>query len=185
MKKYMILALLCIPMTAFAAPSVRVLGNKSTNATTTNTSSMPAKAVPAKSTTTASGSAATSRIGTVRAKTNTATVSGTKSSAGTESRFPVISPNHVYSSVTSPKPTGGGTTVVNAEVDTDAIVNTVMQKVENNYYDKNEVYNNNFFNEAVQNVDDPRVYAISTSDPKVERGGQEAPEGWVYMWIEE
>lgn len=184
MKKYMILALLCIPMTAFAAPSVRVLGNKSTNATATNTSSMPAKAVPAKSATTAGG-ATTSRIGTVRAKTNTATVSGTKSGVGTESRFPVISPNHVYSSVTSPKPTGGGTTVVPAEVDTDAIVDTVMQKVENNYYDKNEVYNNNFFNEAVQNVDDPRVYAISTSDPKVERDGQEAPEGWVYMWIEE
>ena len=176
MKKYLILFLLFIPMTAFSAPSVRMLGNQSSGGT-------PTKAMPVKTSETAD-TVSTSRIGSVRPKTKTATISSAKTGTSSESRFPAITGiKGNYSNVVTLKPTGGNT-IINTEVDTQAIIDAVMQNVENNYYNKTEVYNNNEFDEAVQNVDDPRIWAVSTADPKQIRR-KDAPEGWVYIWVED
>ena len=176
MKKYLVLLLLCVPMMAVAAPSVRVLGNQPSGNNTA-----PTKAMPAKSSS-AAAAVSTSRIGTVRPKTKTATISSNKTDS--ESRFPAVTGiKGNYSNVVTLRPTGGNT-VINTEVDTDAIVNNVMEQVSNDYYDKTEVYNNNEFIEAVESVDDPRIWSISTADPKQIRG-KNAPEGWVYIWVED
>lgn len=118
MKKLLIFALLVLPMTAFAASSVRVLGTGMTpgaGAKTTTTTSGAAKVTPAKITaakpasgttsSSASGSNA-SRIGAIRVKpkTTTGTVSGTTSSSG--SRFPVITPAQSYKTVNSQQAAG-------------------------------------------------------------------------------
>ncbi len=113
MKKLLIFALLLVPMTAFAASSVRVLGTgttpgagtKVTAANTANTARVtPAKATAAKpAAASAASTAATSRIGTIRVKPKTtATGTLTSSSSGTTSsgsRFPVITPAHSYKTV--------------------------------------------------------------------------------------
>ena len=103
MKKYIILALLFVPMVAFGASSVRVLGNKATTPAVKGTTAT--KAIPAKTAAVATtGDSSVSRVGAVRAKTKTGT---TTASATSNSRFPVITPAHSYSSVASPKPSGG------------------------------------------------------------------------------
>lgn len=179
MKNYIVFVLLCVPVVAFAVPSVRVLGN----ANTPSTSATSVKMTPAKAVTGAvsSGTSETtaSRVGTVRAKTTTGTVSKTKSNTGSESRFPVIMPNHVYNSVVSPKPSGG-TTVINAEVDTDAIKAEVMNEVENSYYNKTEV--NNIIKELKED-DDPRIDAIKIGKKPVHK--ENLPGDYVYMWLED
>jgi len=114
MKKLLIFALLLIPVTSFAASSVRVLGSGSNNpSSTTKTSSkvVPTKATVAKpaaaKTASQSGDSNTSRLGTIRAKPKTTlgTVSSgsttTTTSAG--SRFPVITPANSYNTVTKPQ----------------------------------------------------------------------------------
>lgn len=176
MKKYVILALLFVPMAGFSAPSVRVLGNNIAS-TGNNTNVVAKKATPAKTTSAATNNSAASRVGAVRAKTKTTgTVSTAKSN--TESRFPVIAPNHTYSSVVSPK-TAGNTTVVTPEVDKNAIIEEVTANVSNDYYNKQEV--NNIVNELKE--DDPRIDAIRIGDPAPHHTGS-LPENYVYMWIE-
>lgn len=184
MRKYIILALLSVPITAFSAPSVRVLGNNTASAGNNNTSAVVKKAIPAKAAPVATNTASTSRVGTIRAKTGT--ISNTKPAS--ESRFPVIAPNHIYNSVSTPKPTGG-TTVVNSEVDTDAIVNTVMQQVESNYYNQTQVDNmiNNLNPE-----EDPRVDMIHMGNKRSDWMSTHATEvqalenqGYVFMWVED
>lgn len=171
MKKYILLILLFLPMAAFSAPSVRVLGNKT--AGSTNTPSISTTATPAKLSATTTGGSSVSRVGTLRAKAKTPTAvnvkTGTTSNAkaGTDSRFPMIVPNHTYTSVVTPKTTGGSK-VVSAEVDEDAIVDKVVKIMEEKY----------------KNMDDPRFYTISTEDPNALLN-KDAPEGWAYMWIEE
>jgi len=182
MKKYVIFALLFVPMAAFSAPSVRVLGNNTASAGN-NTSVVAKKATPAKTAPVVTNTANTSRVGTIRPKTGT--VSSIKPSS--ESRFPVIAPNHIYNSVSTPKPTGG-TTVINSEVDTDAIVNTVMQEVANNYYNQEEIDN------IVNNLDeeDPRVDMIHMGNKRSDWMTSHAAEvqaledqGYVFMWVED
>ena len=189
MKKYLFLALLFVPMVSLAAPSVRMLGSKApvTNQasvkSTGTTTPAPVKATPAKASNSTAGNSVASRVGTVRAKTKTTGVtSNAVKDSGSESRFPMITTGYApYNSVVTLKPTGG---TISAEVDTDAIVDTVMEKVENNYYNKTEVYSTNEFIEAVKDVDNELNYSVSTSNPRTVFG-KDAPEGWVYIWVEE
>lgn len=191
MKKFIVLALLSIPMASFAASSVRVLGSKSATPGT----AASAKVVPAK--VNAGKTAATSRIGTtVRAKPATVaaptTITTTNKTAGTAgSRFPVITPASSYKSVSAPQ--SSGNTYNNTENN-----NTNVNM--NNYYTKNQVDNkiteinqdiqeiqNTINNIEPQEVDleDPRFDAIRTEDPTNKWSGKTLPQGYVYMWIEE
>lgn len=186
MKKFLIFALLFIPMTSFAASSVRVLGTKTATPGVSTTTS--AKVVPAKTTATKTGDTSVSRIGTVRpktTKTTTGTVSNTASVSG--SRFPVITPVKSYNTVTTPKQENTGSAVVPSQVDTTEIVDRITNILNENYVQKEEV------NTIIQqNLDDPRFDAIVVTgnanyDPvaKWAAKGKTLPEGYVYMWVEE
>lgn len=108
MKKFLIFALLFLPVASFGASSVRVLGSGTATPAAglaSATKVTPAKVTAAKPAAASTAStAATSRIGTIRAKpkatTNTLSA-GTSSSTSTGSRFPVITPAHSYKTVTS------------------------------------------------------------------------------------
>ena len=103
MKKFLIFALLALPMTAFAASSVRVLGATPNTGTKTTTSSAtkltPAKATAAK--TTSTSTTPSSRVGTMRVvpKAPAGTASTTSAGASAGSRFPVIAPVKAYKTV--------------------------------------------------------------------------------------
>ena len=111
MKKLLIFALLLIPVTSFAASSVRVLGSGSGSTSSTTKPSakvVPTKATAAKPAAAQSGDSTTSRIGTVRAKPKTTlgTVSASSKTTTTNnagSRFPVITPASSYNTVTKPQ----------------------------------------------------------------------------------
>lgn len=175
MKKLILLALLIIPVTSFAASSVRVLGAKTAPTSGSSATSAPAaKVLPAKAATTTAAKSGTtstnSRIGTVRAKpkTTVGTVS-TASSGSSTARFPVITPANSYSSVNKPQ-AAGGTTVVNQNVNLE------------NYYTKDEVDDK---------LDDPRFDMIRVGNENPERYWQGNPklEGlrgdYVFFWVEE
>lgn len=186
MKKLLVFVLLFMPMTSFAASSVRVLGAKPATTTAGTTNVGTTKAVPAKTTTTAkSGDAATSRIGTVRAKTKTATGTVSSASAGSNSRFPVITPAHSYNTANTQKPTSGGGTVVPSTVDTSEIVERITTVLRENYVQKSEI------TDIIQGeLDDPRFDAVYvTSDanynPASRWPGKNLPSGYVYIWVEE
>ena len=192
MKKLILLALLIIPVTSFAASSVRVLG---ANTATSGSAAKPAaKVVPSKNTavkttaakaaaggttTATSGASNTSRIGTIRAKTKTptGTVSGTTSSTATTSgsRFPVITPAHSYNAVTTPQ--ANSNTALPSDVTT--IVEALNQKI--------EIIEQNM-------EDDPRFDMIRISDGSPEAGWRQKNnalvdkrigEHYVFMWVEE
>ena len=174
MKKYIVLALLLIPVASFGAPSVRVLGN---NAGTPAASGATAvKVTPAKTTLKAASDSSAARVGTLRAKSKT---SGTVSTTGatSTSRFPVITPAHSYSSVTKPQPAATTTTVTPSNIDID------------NYYTKEEV--NNIVN-ALNQEEDPRVDMIHMGNQRASwmathgaRVNELENDGYVFMWIED
>ena len=184
MKKLFIFALLILPMTTFAASSVRVLGDGSnlpgagttTKTTTTAAKATPSKAAMPKAATTAAkaGDATTSsRIGTVRTKAVKATPGTTaNATAATGSRFPVITPAHSYNTVVNPQAGTGAKPDGQANVDL------------SNYYNKQEVDDL---------IDDPRfdMIRVSTSNPRSKWIGnpllnkRETEDGYVFMWIEE
>ena len=187
MKKLFIFALLILPMTTFAASSVRVLGSGSNlpGAGTTKTTSSSAKvattpkaALPKAAASAAkAGDGSSSRIGTVRVKptaktTTTTTATGTTSNAAATagSRFPVITPAHSYNTVVNPE-SGNG-------------IKPGAQNVDlSNYYNKQEVDDK---------LDDPRfdMIRINNGNPESHWYGnallqQRKNEGYVFMWIEE
>ena len=172
MKKYIVLALLFVPMVSWGAPSVRVLGS---NTATSTAAGSTVRVTPAKNVVSKTSDSTASRVGTLRTKTKANTVS----SAGTttNSRFPVITPAHSYSSVVKPQPTGGGTTTVIQQQDVDL----------DNYYTKSETYNTN---EVDQKLDDPRfdMIRISDGDPRDNwdpaKVKEREDQGYVFMWIE-
>ena len=187
MKKVLIFTLLFIPTLSFAAPSVRMLGSKAPATTVTQSET---KSTSAKS------SAGLARIGTLRANNKVTTTNATGAITSSNSRFPVITPAHSYSSVQTPSVTsGGGTTTIVSGVDEAAIADAVaalkdeiIQEIADDYYDKDE------FDEAVQAavLDDPRFDAIRLINPAnaSNRRGQNFPastdsgDGYVYIWIE-
>ena len=175
MKKFLIFSLLFLPMTVDAASSVRMLGAGS------DTKSVAAQKITPTKSTAATGAVAVSRAGTLRAAPKVSGSTGTVS--GSSSRFPIITTARPYNSVATPSSSGGSATVTPASVDTEAIINAVTQRIENNYYNKEEVYNNNNFIEAVKDVDDPRIDAIKVGSRPVHSA--ELPSDYVYIWIEQ
>ena len=170
MKKLLIFTLLLLPMTTFAASSVRVLGAKpatttasGTTATNTGSSNLMRAAQATKTSAANTAGATTSRIGTVssKAKKTTGTLTGaTTTSAG--SRFPVITPAHSYNTVNKPQSgsnnagTGSNTTIVK-EAEEDPRLDMIHVNSQETYW-RNK--NNALVN---QRLDD----------------------GYVFMWIEE
>ena len=175
MKKVLIFALVLFPAFAFGAPSVRMLGNNNIAKVAANSGT---KITPTKSDTN-SGAVSAARLGTLKAKTKTTGVTGAITNSNT--RFPIITAAQPYSSVTRPKT--DTTTAPSAGVDTDAIIYAVTQNIEKNYYNKDEVYNNNNFIQAVKDVDDPRIDAIKVGAKPVHSA--QLPSDYVYIWIEE
>ena len=185
MKKFIVLALCMIPVATFAASSVRVLGNQSSSTTLAgqgSTKITPTKATASTATVKSSGTT-TSRIGTLRAKSG----NPTGAISGATTRFPVITPSYSYSSVTGEQEVANVVST-NVDVDTTSIINTVTNNVNNTisnqYYNKEQVYNNQEFVNAVQAiVDDPRIDAIRVgSRPSHNKA---LDRNYVYMWIEE
>jgi hypothetical protein len=140
-----------------------------------------------------SGVTTSARIGSLhtKPKSGVLTSSGSVSSS---SRFPVIQPVHSYSSVSAPQTTGPS--YAPANVDVAAIVDAVTQNIQNNYYDRNEVYNNNEFVTAVQEVmedfEDPRIDAVrvrtaaqGSPKPYWDNKGLSLPSDYIYIWVEE
>jgi len=125
MKKFLIFALLFLPVTSFGASSVRVLGTGATpqgagTKTSVATKVTPAKTINATKSSSSLTSTTPSRIGTIRAKTASPAGSVSVKSGGTTSsgsRFPVITPAHSYSTVTSPSQQAAVTQTVSADDD--------------------------------------------------------------------
>lgn len=173
MKKFLIFALLFLPVASFGAPSVRVLGTGgvtpgagSKTTTTTNTAKVtPAKATVAKpAAATNASNSTTSRIGTIRVKPKTTTStlsSGKTSSISSGSRFPVITPVQSYKTVGTQQVganTGNtGTTVIQTGVEDDPRFDMVHVENREEYWRKN--------------------YPELTN--------QREREGYVFMWVEE
>jgi len=172
MKKLLIFAFMLLPMTAFSASSVRVLGSGSNlpgSGSTTKTTTSSARVTPSKAaapkttTTTKTGDSTSSRVGTVRAKPKT-TTGGTSSTTTAGSRFPVITPAHSYNTVVNPK-TGGTTTAGTSSAEVEVIVNAILE-------------------------DDPRfdMIRINNGSPEnkwdAQKVAQRKAQGYVFMWIE-
>lgn len=176
MKRFLIFALLVMPMTAFGASSVRVLGTGATPSAGVKTTTVsnaaritPAKTTAAKtvaakpsaaSTASTSSTSPSSRIGTIRVKpkTTTGTVSSTTSSSG--SRFPVITPAQSYKTVGSQQAAGGssgGTAPAPAAVTDDPRFDMIHVDSRESYWRTN--------------------YPALTN--------QRENEGYVFMWVEE
>ena len=169
MKKFLIFALLILPITSFGASSVRVLGSGTATPAAglaSATKVTPAKVTAAKPAAASTAStAATSRIGTIRVKPNATTntlSAGTSSSTSAGSRFPVITPAHSYKTVTSQQAgatnTGTGTgTAQPASVTDDPRFDMIHVNSQETYW-RNK-------NNALVN--------------------QRLGDGYVFMWIEE
>ena len=184
MKKILIFALLIVPSMSFAVPSVRTLGSSGVN-TQKLVAGSGNKITPTKTTQEVkqnSNIATVARLGALRSKNKTTGLSGAITNSGT--RFPVISNVASYSSVATPK--SETQAAIPANIDTDAIVNAVMQKVERDYYNKADVYTTTAFENAVRDtmsgVYDPRFDAIRVGSDGL---GTSAPESYVSIWVEE
>ena len=172
MKKFFVFFLLFMPVVSMAASSVRMLGN---NTAVSAAATSGTKITPVRSATTPNNSSAP-RAGTLRSKSVT---SGVATNNTSNSRFPVIKPVSSYTSVNVPQPQ---TISATANVNTDAIVNAVMQNIELQYYNKNDVYNTEEFKQAVQSVDNPRIDAVRVGTAPVRTGN--LPDDYVEIWIE-
>ena len=186
MKKYGFLLLLLLPMTAFGAPSVRMLGNQPALSAASN---MGAKVTPVKSSASEDASGV-ARIGTLRAQQkNSNAIISSSNGGNTSSRFPVIASVPSYNSVASVKTKETAYAgPAPASVDIEEIVNNVRQEIENNYYSKTEVEQkltnvDNSITNIINNLDDSRFDAVRLSDPSEERGNP--PAGYAYIWVEE
>lgn len=171
MKKLLIFALMILPMTAFSAPSVRVLGsgaNLPGAGSTTKTTSVKATATP-KAASAAKATDTTLRAGTVRAKVKPAT--GTLPKAATSakattatavgSRFPVITPAHSYNTVPKQQTTGG-TTIITQEIGDDPRFDMIRK---------------------AENAADLRSqWVAEVGEDEVKKRERQ---GYVFMWIEE
>lgn len=124
MKKYVLMILMCCPLMAFGAPSVRALGSNAISGTA------GARVTPTKaSVVSADRGSSVARVGSLRAKAATATASTATSST---SRFPVILPTKVYNTANAPRPTGSSSssTIINTDVDLSGIEERI-EKIEN------------------------------------------------------
>ena len=173
MKIYGFLFALILPIASFGAPSVRMLG---TQPAMISAASPGAKVAPAKVSDTTTGAA---RTGAVQRNAKSGGAAST-TAANPVARFPVISGVRSYKSVKAPQATGSYATATPASVDVEEIVNAVTQKIQNDYYDKNDLYNKQ---EIDEKFDDPRIDAIRIGSRPSHQ--TELTNDYVYMWIEE
>ena len=131
MKKYVFMFLVCCPLMALGAPSVRALGSNAISG------AAGAKVTPTKaSVVSADRGSSMARVGSLRAKATTATTPSATSSS--TSRFPVILPTKVYNTANAPRPIGysSSTTIVpSGDVD----LTEIEQRIEEN---KNNIQTN-------------------------------------------
>ena len=130
MKKYVLMILMCCPLMAFGAPSVRALGSNAISG------AAGAKVTPTKaSVVSADRGSSMARVGSLRAKATTAAAPSATSSS--TSRFPVILPTKVYNTANAPRPTGysSSSTIINTDVD----LTEIEQRIEEN---KNNIQTN-------------------------------------------
>lgn len=209
MKKILFLLLILAPAVSMAAPSVRVLGNKPVTSGVTGTKVTPAKT---SGTTNANSSA---RLGSLRAKTGAISSASSRFPVITSAKVynNVAIPTVPSNNQSGGGSTGGGSNTnppsVSGNVDVDAIINAVKTDLRNEFYNKNETYNqnetynreeidariteinnsltevNNAITNVSNNLDDSRFDAIRLTNPREARNGEDAPEGYVYIWIEE
>lgn len=123
MKKYVFLFLVCCPLVAFGAPSVRALGSNAVSGTAGATAANKVTPVKASVVSSDRGSSV-ARVGSLRAKATTATTPSANSAS--TSRFPVILPTKVYNTANAPRPTGASSsTIINTDVDLTEIENRI------------------------------------------------------------
>ena len=123
MKKYVFLFLMCCPLVAFGAPSVRALGSNAVSGTVGATAANKVTPVKASVVSSDRGSGV-ARVGSLRAKATTTATSGANSAS--TSRFPVILPTKVYNTANAPRPTGtSSSTIINTDVDLTEIENRI------------------------------------------------------------
>lgn len=124
MKKYVFMVLMCCPLMAFGAPSVRALGSHAISGTA------GAKVTPTKASAVSTDrGSSVARVGSLRAKATTATAPSATSAS--TSRFPVILPTKVYNTANAPRPTGyssSSSTIINTDVD----LTEIEAKIETN-----------------------------------------------------
>lgn len=123
MKKYVFLVLVCFPVVAFGASSVRTLGSSAVVGVAGANKITPVKASSLGSI----GGGNVARVGSLRAKATT--VNTPSAVSGTTTRFPVVSPTRLFNTAMAPRPTGSvsNTTIIN----TDADIENLTQRVEN------------------------------------------------------
>ena len=174
--------LIFFPVVSFAVPSVRMLGS----GTRALTPAAKSQITPVKSEKkSAETSLATARVGTLKTKVKS---SQTTTQNTTDSRFPVVVSANSYNSVNSPEQGQNTSYTSGGSADVGAIVETVMQNVSYNYYNKTEVYNKE---EIDDRLDDPRFDAIrivrgrNGSVPSNADYPTNLPSNYIYMWIEE
>lgn len=170
MKKIFGFIFLLLPVVSFAAPSVRLLGNQPALSAATSSG---VKVTPRKASVSDDSLVSNARIGTLHAKPKMNSLSNS-SSLNTGSRFPVITPAYSYSSVSTPK-TAGAVNQPNPTT-SNADVSAIVDALTRDYYTKNEID---------AKFDDSRFDAIRLTDPYVARGNVAAPNGYIYVWVEE
>lgn len=185
MKKYIIIALLFLPVMSMAAPSVKKFGGTVPVASGGVKSSVASKVTPAK-TITASLGANAARVGTVRLKP-TATGSATSESTGSSvARFPVIPSLKVYNSAATPRPTAvvnnsGSSATVQEILDLQERVNNI-ETVNNPVGDEKPIITN--VSTLVRHDD-----TISVGEPwesgEVEGRTSTPPTGRAWIWVEQ
>ena len=125
MRKYVFMFLMCCPLMAFGAPSVRALGSNAVSG------SAGAKVTPTKASAVSTDrGSSVARVGSLRAKATTAAAPSASSSS--TSRFPVILPTKVYNTANAPRPTGysSSSTIISTDVDLSGIEERI-EKIEN------------------------------------------------------
>ena len=174
MKKVIVFCLLIIPVTSFAVPTVRKLGNTvNASAAAAEAGQTDAKIMPARVATAPKVSVSantSSRIGTMRAQPSKSKVTGAISSSG--SRFPVGAYGKAFTTISAPKYEEPKTVNVNTE----EIVNIVIDEIDN----RDLYVQNDGFEDAVRAVDNPKFDTVSVGQPQ---DTSNLP-GRVYMWVE-
>lgn len=201
--------LILAPMVSMAAPSVRVLGKPAVTSDAGGTKITPAKSTGVTNANTAA------RLGSLRAKTGAVSSASSRFPVITSAKVynNVNIPTGKTGTVTTGG--GSNPNPGSSDVDVNAIINAVKSDLRTEYYNRNDTYNrnevynrnetynkeevdariteinnsltevNNAVTDVTNNLDDSRFDAIRTTNPRTARNGADAPEGYVYIWIEE
>ena len=188
MKKYVFLFLMCCPLVAFGAPSVRALGSNAVSGTVGATAANKVTPVKASVVSSDRGSSV-ARVGSLRAKATTTATSGANSAS--TSRFPVILPTKVYNTANTPRPTGASSsTIINTDVD----LTEIEQKIENNTNNITTNTNNIQTNTTNISGNTTRIENLEGQSDSIRVGGADKPADFddskkdsnrAWIWVEQ